>query len=104
MGFEIFVPDHASKLFDDSNMRINIVKDVDYNGKGVIDYITNKEVKMVMNVPQQNGNIGADDVDYLVRRRAVEFGVPIITNLELAKTLVNIIEDLDKVEEFEFKK
>jgi len=103
-GFEIFVPDHTSKLFDGSNMQINIINDVDYGGKSVMDYLTHKEIKLVINVPQQDSNTNVDDIDYLVRRRAVEFGIPIITNLELAKTFVNIIKNLDMVEEFEFKK
>jgi 2-phosphoglycerate kinase len=58
----------------------------------------------VIDIPQPNSVINENDIHYLVRRRAVEFGVPIITNLELAKTFVTIIENLDKVESYEFKK
>jgi len=32
--------------------------------------------------------------EYLIRRKTVEFGIPIITNLQLAETLVDAIEEL----------
>jgi len=31
--------------------------------------------------------------DYLVRRQAVDFGVPLVTNLQLAKRLVEALQD-----------
>ncbi|UCH01309.1 MAG: hypothetical protein JSV20_05340 [Candidatus Bathyarchaeota archaeon] len=36
-----------------------------------------------------------NDLDYFIRRRAVEFGIPVITNIELARTLVEALININ---------
>lgn len=103
-GFGIFVLNDTAKLFESENLQVNIINSVSGNDKNWMDYLTNRRIGLVIDIPQPNSVINENDIHYLVRRRAVEFGVPIITNLELAKTFVTIIENLDKVESYEFKK
>jgi len=54
-------------------------------------------LKMVINIPMPSR--GATDTqsyedEYLIRRKTVEFGIPIITNLQLAETYADAIEEL----------
>ena len=51
-----------------------------------------------------NDSINPNDIDYFIRRKAVEFGIPLITNLELANTFVNLIGSFNEVGSYEFKK
>ena len=46
---------------------------------------------MVINIPK---NIEKEELDndYLIRRKAVDFGVPLITNLQLAKRFVEALQ------------
>lgn len=104
MGFEIFVPSNSLGLFDTTNMRINAINGVSDNGKNVLDYIANREIKLLINIQSLDGSIAVKDADYIIRRKAVEFGVPLITNLELARTFINITENLGEVGNYEFKK
>ena len=73
-------------------------------GKTVMDYLTNREIGLVINIPGEDGR--SQDIDYQIRRKAVEFGIPVITNLELAKTVSEIIERQNgkAVESYEFAK
>jgi carbamoyl-phosphate synthase large subunit len=103
-GFGILVLNDTAKLFESANMQVSIINSMNGNDKNWIDYLTNRRIGLVIDVPQPNSIMNENDLHYLVRRKAVEFSVPIITNLELAKTFVTIIENLDEVESYEFKK
>ena len=56
----------------------------------ILSYIINGKIDLVINIPK---NIEKEELDndYLIRRRAVDFGVPLITNLQLAKRFVEAI-------------
>jgi carbamoyl-phosphate synthase large subunit len=54
--------------------------------------IENGSVGLIVNTPSP-GNIQAVSDGNLMRRKAVEYRVPMITNLELANTLANIITE-----------
>lgn len=56
------------------------------------DLLENKEIHLVINTPNL---VEADDTvmsdGYLIRRKTVEFGIPLITNLELASMLIDML-------------
>ncbi|MBN2088277.1 carbamoyl-phosphate synthase (glutamine-hydrolyzing) large subunit [candidate division KSB1 bacterium] len=55
-----------------------------------LDYIQNGKIDMVINIPK---NYQEEELtnDYLIRRAAVNFAVPLITNLQLAQRFVEAI-------------
>ena len=57
----------------------------------VSTFLSQRKVDLVINIPK---SFEEEEVrnDYLIRRRAIEFGIPIITNAELATTLVSALE------------
>ncbi len=57
----------------------------------VMSHIADGKVDLVINIPK---NFQEEEVtnDYLVRRQAVDFGVPLVTNLQLAKRLVETLQ------------
>jgi carbamoyl-phosphate synthase large subunit len=63
---------------------------LDENEPNTISYIADGKIDLVINIPK---NIEKDELDndYLIRRRAIDFGVPLITNLQLAKRFVEAI-------------
>jgi carbamoyl-phosphate synthase large subunit len=56
----------------------------------VLTAIENGQIDLAINIPK---NIEKEELenDYLIRRRAVDFGVPLITNLQVAKRFVEAI-------------
>jgi carbamoyl-phosphate synthase large subunit len=50
----------------------------------VLEKLASGKIDLVINIPKNNRRRELDN-DYLVRRRAVDLGVPLITNLQLAK-------------------
>jgi len=55
-----------------------------------LNYIADQKVDLIINIPK---NIEKEELDndYLIRRKAVDFNVPLITNLQLAKRFVDAL-------------
>jgi carbamoyl-phosphate synthase large subunit len=56
----------------------------------VIEYLQGKRVDLVINIPK---NYQEEELtnDYIIRRQAVEFGIPLMTNLQLAQRFVEAL-------------
>jgi carbamoyl-phosphate synthase large subunit len=96
-SFKICSTEHTAEEFLKNRIECSILHKVSERKKpNILDYIINKEIKLVINIPRLNGNIKSKKIfkdEYLIRRKAVEFGIPVVTNLELAKTLINALEN-----------
>jgi carbamoyl-phosphate synthase large subunit len=55
-----------------------------------LTYISEGKIDLVINIPKNFEKVELDN-DYLIRRKAVDFNVPLITNLQLAKRFVEAI-------------
>jgi carbamoyl-phosphate synthase large subunit len=56
-----------------------------------LSHIADGKIDLVINIPK---NIKKEELDndYLIRRKAIDYNVPLITNLQLAKRFVEAIE------------
>jgi carbamoyl-phosphate synthase large subunit len=57
---------------------------------GVIQYLTEKRIDLVINIPK---NYQKEELtnDYIIRRRTVDFGIPLITDIQLAQRFVEAL-------------
>ena len=55
-----------------------------------LDYLSQGKIDLVINIPK---NYQEEELtnDYIIRRRAVDFGVPLITNIQLAERFVEAL-------------
>lgn len=95
-NFKIYSTEHtAEELLKNKIACSKLYKVSERKEPNILDYITNKRVNLVINIPRLNGDAKSKKIfkdEYLIRRKAVEFGIPVITNLEVAKALVNALE------------
>ncbi|MBT4541208.1 carbamoyl-phosphate synthase (glutamine-hydrolyzing) large subunit [Candidatus Woesearchaeota archaeon] len=63
---------------------------LDEKKPNVLDYIKNKAVDLVVNIPKSNERIELSN-DYIIRRTAADFSVPLITNFQCTKLFVESI-------------
>jgi len=59
----------------------------------VISYIVDKKIDLVINIPKSAETTELDN-DYIIRRKAVDFDIPLITNITFAKRLVEALRDV----------
>jgi carbamoyl-phosphate synthase large subunit len=98
MGFQIYATEHTAEVLQASGINtvvvLSKVKESSEN-PNILDYLQNQKIDLVINVPMANKNRNYSDVltdGYIIRRQAVEFNVPVITNLELASALVRVLK------------
>jgi carbamoyl-phosphate synthase large subunit len=58
------------------------------------EYLEQRRLDLVINVPQHYTGTEVTD-GYLMRRLAIDRGIPLITNVQLAKRLVEAMEKID---------
>ena len=98
MGFKIYATEHTAEALRAAGISnvsvLRKVKEADAN-PNILDYLQEHKIDLVINVPKGNKRKSYSDVltdGYIIRRQAVEFNVPVITNLELAATLVKVLQ------------
>ncbi len=102
MDFKIYATEHTAKVLQAagiSNVTVLYkVKETSVN-PNILDYLQDQKIDLVINVPMANKEKSYSDVltdGYIIRRQAVEFNVPVITNLELASALVQVLKQRDR--------
>jgi carbamoyl-phosphate synthase large subunit len=55
------------------------------------DYIQNRELDLIINIPKNNADKELKN-DYLVRRMAVDFDIPLLTNIKAAQAFIEALE------------
>jgi carbamoyl-phosphate synthase large subunit len=96
-GFSLYATEHTAEAFKARGVPCEGLRKVREGDPNILDYIMEGRIKMVVNILGLNdGPISREIVEdeYLIRRRAVEFGVPVITNLELAEALARALARL----------
>lgn len=101
MCFKIYATGNTSKVLEAhgiANTVLHKVKDPDVT-PNILDYLQERKIDLVINVPMANRRSNMSDIitdGYTIRRQAVEFNVPVITNLQLAQALVDVMRLKDQ--------
>ena len=102
MGFQIYATEHTAQDLKEAGIeKVTVLRKVkeDSPEPSILDYLRDQKIDLVINVPMANKDRTYSDVltdGYAIRRQAVEFNVPVITNLELASALVKVLQQRGK--------
>ncbi len=96
-GFNIFATSGTHKFFDENGVqttRIYWPNEPDMT-PNTIDMIRNKEIDLVINIPK---NLTKSELNngYKIRRNAIDFNIPLITNARLANAFVTAFCKIDE--------
>jgi carbamoyl-phosphate synthase large subunit len=98
MGFKIYATQHTAEALQDAGVNnITVLHKVREVGQkpNIVDYLQEAEIDLVINIPMPNHLVTFSEVlkdEYTIRRLAVEFNVPVVTNLQLASALTKLLE------------
>jgi len=94
-GYRIYATRHTAEELADKGIESTTLYKVRERKKpNILDYLTSKEIKLVINIPSHERKAESRLIlrdEYIIRRKAAEFGIPIVTNLELARALVRAL-------------
>jgi carbamoyl-phosphate synthase large subunit len=91
MGFTFYATKGTSDFMEKNNIKSKVLFwPLENKEPNTLSYIADGKIDLVINIPK---NIEKEELDndYLIRRKAVDFDVPLITNLQLAKRFVEAI-------------
>ena len=100
MGFEFYATKGTADFMEANGVKAEVLYwPLENKEPNTLSYIADGKIDLVINIPK---NIEKEELDndYLIRRKAVDFDVPLITNLQLAKRFAEAIcntsiKDLD---------
>jgi len=102
LGFTIYATKGTAKfLKENGGNAIAVAWPDEKESPNSLDLIRNRQVDMVVNVPKNLSRKELDN-DYSIRRAAIDFNVPLITNARLAAAFLTAISN-KRVEELELK-
>lgn len=92
LGFQMVATRGTANAID-KDVKIDVIRKVSQDSPNIKDAILNGEISLIINTP--SGKQSADD-NYLIRRMAVELGIPYVTTLAGARAALNAIENIEK--------
>jgi carbamoyl-phosphate synthase large subunit len=101
MGIKIYATAHTAWVLNQAGVSATVLHKVKeaQADPNILDYLQERKIDLVINVPIANRQNSFSDIltdGYIIRRQAVEFNVPVITNLQLAAALVDVLKQKDQ--------
>lgn len=88
-GYEIYATKGTADFLSNNGVNATVLHWPDSGMQpNTLDYIKERKIDLVVNIPK---NLSKDELnnDYTIRRSAVDFNIPLITNARLASTFIN---------------
>jgi carbamoyl-phosphate synthase large subunit len=98
MGYKIYATEHTAEALRNAGVNnVSVLRKVREVGQkpNIVDYLKGGKIDMVVNIPMPNHSGTMAEVlkdEYTIRRLAIEFNIPVVTNLELASALTKMLE------------
>lgn len=97
MGFKIFATEGTADFFSENGLEVaKLYKISSKKSPGVLDVMMSEngvgpQVDLIVNIPRNYSRVAVTD-GYLIRRKSVDLNIPLITNVQIAKMLVEALE------------
>jgi carbamoyl-phosphate synthase large subunit len=91
MGYRFYATKGTANFMKENGVNAEVLYwPLDEKEPNTLTYIAEGKIDLVINIPK---NIEKEELDndYLIRRKAVDFNVPLITNIQLAKRFVEAL-------------
>uniref|UniRef100_UPI00289B90B8 ATP-binding protein n=1 Tax=Empedobacter brevis TaxID=247 RepID=UPI00289B90B8 len=93
-GYKIYATEGTHKFFTENDVYSTLVYwPSDKKEPNVMSYLHDKKIDMVINIPKNLTKAELDN-DYQIRRTAVDFNIPLVTNARLASAFINAFTTL----------
>ncbi len=105
LGFSLFATEHTELFLERNGVEATMLHKVsEEKSPNILEYLSGsngKKLHLVINIPTSFTKKELDD-EYVIRRKAADYSIPLITNLQLARLLAEALAAV-KPEELEVK-
>ena len=95
LGFRIVATEGTANFLKEHGIEVEVIPKISEGRPNIIDEIINKKIDLIINTP--SGKRGRTE-GYLIRRAAVDYGIPYITTIAGAIAAVKGIETVKRAE------
>ena len=102
MGFKLYATEGTAKFLEENGVHTTILHwPLDKKEPNALTYLQERKIDLVINIPK---SLEEEELtnDYLIRRKAVDFNIPLLTNEQITKLFIESIYK-KKMEELEIK-
>jgi len=94
MGHELFASWGTAKFLAENNVPITALSwPLEKKEPNIANLISRREVDMIINIPKSNADKELKN-NYIIRRLAVDFDIPLFTNIKAAKEFIDAFETM----------
>ena len=92
LGFSLYATHRTHEFLTSRNMPSVLLHKVsEPRSPNIREYLENRRIDLVINIPQHTSSVEKTD-GYFIRRLAVDRGIPLLTNVQLAKRIIEALE------------
>ena len=97
MGYELFASRGTAKFLLANSVPVRALNwPLESKEPNIASYIRRREVDMIINIPKNNRALELKN-DYIIRRMAVDFDIPLFTNIKVAREFIDaLVYDREK--------
>ena len=102
MNFNLYATEGTAKFLEQNEIKTTLLHwPLDKKEPNTLTYIQERKIDLVINIPK---SLEEEELtnDYLIRRKAVDFNIPLLTNAQAAKLFIESIHK-KKMEDLEVK-
>ena len=102
LNFKLYATGGTAKFLKENNIPVEVLYwPLDEKEPNVLTYIQEKKIDLVINIPKSYEEEELTN-DYLIRRKAVDFNIPLLTNEKITKLFIDSISK-KKINDLEIK-
>ncbi len=92
LGFSFFATSRTHEFLSSRNIpSVLLYKVSEPRSPNIKEYLENRRVDFVINIPTHSSNAEKTD-GYFIRRTTIDRGIPLVTNVQLAKRIIEALE------------
>jgi len=92
MGYELFATDGTYAFLHENGIKSTALHKIRSGIKpNLLDALSEKKIDLVINIPKSYSREEVTD-GYLIRRKAIDFNIPLVTNLQVAEVTVQALK------------
>jgi len=103
MGHKLYASKGTAKFLSDEKLPVTALAwPLEKKEPNIATMIKNRGIDLIINIPKNNAELELKN-DYTIRRMAIDFDIPLFTNIKVAKEFIDALETLHNGKEIEIK-